>query len=373
MLSMADEHLNSALSTQHSALHLVHGDDAKAAREIVARLRAAHAESDPSGLNTTILEDDTATVSAVITACDALPFFSGGRFVLVRGLLGRYVQPAEGQRGRRKAADFDVLLPLAAFLLTMPATTTLVFWESGTLNLSILPTPVREMLLSGTVHTTSLPAPNERDAWLRWIRDRAISEGVKIERPAAEALLNALGSAATGPTGALRLESEVAKLATYALDDGGAITAAHVATLVPDATDEQTFAWLDAVIGGNAREAVTRTEQLLAAGEEPMRLLALLTSQAGYLTRAKQLGNVPQNDAATLLGVAPNRAYHLLRAARGVDATRIATAIHDLAATDEAVKMGVATSDADALLWVVLQVAHLGPPGPAWDHRTDLP
>lgn len=373
MLSMADEHLNSALSTQHSALHLVHGDDAKAAREIVARLRAAHAESDPSGLNTTILEDDTATVSAVITACDALPFFSGGRFVLVRGLLGRYVQPAEGQRGRRKAADFDVLLPLAAFLLTMPATTTLVFWESGTLNLSILPTPVREMLLSGTVHTTSLPAPNEREAWLRWIRDRAISEGVKIERPAAEALLNALGSAATGPTGALRLESEVAKLATYALDDGGAITAAHVATLVPDATDEQTFAWLDAVIGGNAREAVTRTEQLLAAGEEPMRLLALLTSQAGYLTRAKQLGNVPQNDAATLLGVAPNRAYHLLRAARGVDATRIATAIHDLAATDEAVKMGVATSDADALLWVVLQVAHLGPPGPAWDHRTDLP
>jgi len=373
VLSMADEHLNSALSTQHSALHLVHGDDAKAAREIVARLRAAHAESDPSGLNTTILEDDTATVSAVITACDALPFFSGGRFVLVRGLLGRYVQPAEGQRGRRKAADFDVLLPLAAFLLTMPATTTLVFWESGTLNLSILPTPVREMLLSGTVHTTSLPAPNEREAWLRWIRDRAISEGVKIERPAAEALLNALGSAATGPTGALRLESEVAKLATYALDDGGAITAAHVATLVPDATDEQTFAWLDAVIGGNAREAVTRTEQLLAAGEEPMRLLALLTSQAGYLTRAKQLGNVPQNDAATLLGVAPNRAYHLLRAARGVDATRIATAIHDLAATDEAVKMGVATSDADALLWVVLQVAHLGPPGPAWDHRTDLP
>lgn len=364
---------DSLLIAHHSLLYLVHGDDAKAAREIVARLQAAHAESDPSGLNTTILEDDAATVSAVITACDALPFFGSGRFVLVRGLLGRYVQPADGQRGRRKAADFDALLPLATFLPTMPATTTLVFWESGTLNLSVLPVPVREALLSGTVHTASLPAPNERDAWLRWIRDRAVAEGVKIERPAAEALLNALGSAATGPTGALRLESEIAKLATYALDDGGAITAAHVATLVPDAADEQTFAWLDAVIGGNAREAVTRTEHLLAAGEEPMRLLALLASQAGYLTRAKRLGNVPQNDAAMLLGVAPNRAYHLLRAARGVDAARMATAVDDLAATDEAVKMGVATSDADALLWAVLQVAHLGPPGPAWDHRTDLP
>lgn len=360
-------------TSEDASFHLVHGDDATAARAMVAQLRAAHAESDPSGLNTTILEGDAATVSAVITACDALPFFGNGRFVLARGLLGRFLQPAEGQRGRRKAADFDTLLPLATFLPTMPATTTLVFWEAGTVNLSPLPAPVREALLAGTVHTASLPAPNERDAWLRWIRDRAVGEGVKIERAAAEALLNALGPSAAGPAGALRLESEIAKLATYALDDGGTITTAHVAALVPDAADEQTFAWLDVVIGGNAREAVTRTAHLLAAGEEPMRLLALLASQAGYLTRAKRLGNLSQNDAATLLGVAPNRAYHLLRAARGVDAARMEAAVHDLAATDEAVKMGVATSDADALFWAVLQVAHLGPPGPAWEHRTDLP
>lgn len=356
-----------------SVLHLVHGDDVRAAREIVARLQARHTETDPSGMNFTLLDGERATVSDVITACDALPFFGGGRFVLVRDLLGRFLEAPEGQRGRRKAADFDALLPLAAFLPMMPATTTLVFWDAGTLNLAMLPTAVREALLAGTVHTANLPASNDRDAWLRWIRDRAVAEGVKIERAAAEALLNALGPAATGPTGALRLESEVAKLAAYALDDGGTITAALVEILVPDAADEQTFAWLDAVIGGNAREAVTRTEQLLAAGEEPMRLMALLASQAGYLTRAKRLGNVPQNDAASLLGVAPNRAYHLLRAARGADAGRMAAAVQDLAATDEAVKMGVARSDADALLWAVLQVARLGPPGPAWERRTDLP
>jgi DNA polymerase-3 subunit delta len=364
---------NSVLSTQYSSLHLVYGDDAKAAREIVAQLQARHAESDPSGLNITTLDGERASVGDVITACDALPFFGEGRFVLVRGLLGRFLHGPEGQRGRRKAADFDALLPLAAFLPKMPTTTTLVFWDSGTLNLSTLPAAVRDALLTGTVHAANLPAPTERDAWLRWIRDRAVAEGVKIDRAAAEALLNALGATGTGPTGALRLESEVAKLATYALDDGGMITAAHVATLVPDAADEQTFAWLDAVIGGNAREAVTRTEQLLAAGEEPMRLMALLASQAGYLTRAKRLGNVPQNDAASLLGVAPNRAFHLLRAARGVDAGRMVAAVHNLAAADEAVKMGVATSDADALLWAVLQVARVGAPGPAWEHRTDLP
>jgi hypothetical protein len=49
------------------------------------------------------------------------------------------------------------------------------------------------------------------------------------------------------------------------------------------------------------------------------------------------------------------------------------TAVQNLAATDEAVKMGVALSDADALLWAVIEVARLGPPGPIWEHRTDLP
>ncbi len=370
---MEETHPNLVLSPQSSVLHLVHGDDAKAAREIVARLQANHTASDPSGLNMTLLDDERVSVGEVIGACDALPFFGAGRFVLVRGLLGRYLRAPEGQRGRRKASDFDLLLPLATFLPTMPATTTLVFWESGTLNLTPLPPALRDLLLAGTVHTATLPAPNERDGWLRWVRDRAVAEGVKIERAGAEALLNALGPAAIGPAGALRIESEVAKLASYALDEGGTITAAQVHLLVADAADEQTFAWLDAVIAGNAREAVTRTEQLLAAGEEPMRLLALLASQVGYLTRAKRLGNVPQNDAASMLGVAPNRAYHLLRAARGVDAGQMATAVDDLAATDEAVKMGVARSDADALLWAVLQVAHLGTPGPAWEHRTDLP
>src|SRR5436309_14334729 len=101
---MTDQRLN-------SALHLVHGDDARAARAVVARLQAEYTADDPSGLNATILEDDRATVSAVIAACDALPFFGSGRFVLARGLLGRFLQAPDGQRGRRKTADFDALLP----------------------------------------------------------------------------------------------------------------------------------------------------------------------------------------------------------------------------------------------------------------------
>lgn len=354
-------------------LYLIHGDDAAAVRAAVTRLRDAHALSDSSGLNATTLDGEKATAGEIITACDTQAFFGDGRYVEVRGFLSRFLTAPEGQRGRRKAADFDALLPLAHYLPQMPASTVLALWETTTLNLAPLPAPVREALLSGTVVAANLPATTDRAAWLAWVRDRATAAGVRIARPAAESLLTTLGPAATGAAGVLRLESEVAKLATYAADDGGTITPEHVALLVTGAADEQAFAWLDATIGGNARDAVRRTEGLLAAGEEPMRLLALLASQIGYLTRAKRLGNASENAVAQALGVAPGRAYHILRAARGADTARLAAAIRDVAAADAAVKTGVAASDADALLWAVLQVAHIGPPGPVWDRRDDLP
>lgn len=354
--------------------HLIYGDDAQAARAVVAQLRATHLATDPSELNVTMLDAEQVDVGATLRAADALPFFGGGRLVLVRGLLSRYMQTPEGQRGRRKAADFDDLLPLAALLPRLPATTTLVLWEPGPLNLPVLPAPVRDALLTaGTVHAANLPPAMDRLAWLGWVRERAATEGAKITRPAAEALLNTLGAAATGQAGVLRLGSEIAKLATYAADDGGTITPEHIALLVAGAADAQTFAWLDAVIAGNAREAVPRTEALLAAGEEPMRLLALLASQVGYLTRAKKLGNTTENAAASALGIPPARAYHLLRAARNVDAGKIAAAVREVVAADEAVKMGVAVTDAEALLWAVLQVAGVGLAGPAWEQRDDLP
>ncbi len=353
-------------------LHLIHGDDAAAVRAAASRLRVAHDATNPGNLNAFILDGEKATAGAIINACDAFSLLGGERYVEVRGFLSRYLVAPEGQRGRRKAADFDALLPLTKYLPTLPANTTLVLWETITLNFAPLPAPVREALLSGGVTATSLPAATDRAAWLAWVRDRALAEGVRIAKPAAESLLTTLGPAATGAAGVLRLESEVAKLATYATDDGGTITPEHVALLVTGAADEHAFAWLDAVIGGNARDAVRRTEGLLAAGEEPMRLLALLASQVGYLTRAKRLGNASENAVAQALGVPPGRAYHLLRAARGTDAGRLAAATRDVAAADEAVKTGVATSDADALLWAVLQVARVGPPGPAWDKRDDL-
>ena len=355
-------------------LHLVYGDDQTAARVAVAKLRADHEANDPSKLNMASLDGERVAVGEIIAACDSFALFGGGRYVEVRGFLARFLAAPEGQRGRRKAADFDALLPLAKYLPHLPESTVLVFWEGGPLNLAPLPAAIRDAL-----------ALRHRHMW-RTCRPRRTAahgcNGCASARVAREWTLRGRrrrrcssrsGQRRLGAAGVLRLGSEIAKLATYALDDGGTITPEHVALLVTGEADEQAFAWLDAVIAGNAREAVRRTEGLLAAGEEPMRLLALLSSQVGYLLRAKRLPNATDNAVASALGVAPGRAYHILRAARAADVGRLAAATRDLAATDEATKTGVARNDADALRWAVLQIARLGPAGPAWERREDLP
>src|SRR4051812_29009186 len=98
--SIALSHERRQMTGNSSALHVVHGDDANAARAIVTQLQAEHAASDPSGLNATTLDGERVTVGEVITACDALPFFGDGRFVLARGLLAKFLAAPEGQRRR---------------------------------------------------------------------------------------------------------------------------------------------------------------------------------------------------------------------------------------------------------------------------------
>ena len=87
-------------------LYLLHGADTFRS---AARLRALRAELDPNGFSSTALDAQDASPDALRAACDALPFFGGGRCVEVRGMLTRWKE-AKGKGAERegegaKAAD----------------------------------------------------------------------------------------------------------------------------------------------------------------------------------------------------------------------------------------------------------------------------
>ena len=106
--------------------HLFHGQDAYSQRDTLAAMLAKEGDADMLSLNTTRL-DSRASFAELQAACDAMPFLSRVRVVLVEGLLAA-------------VPDKTFMEKLAAYLPNLPPTTRLIFLESQALpdNLSLI-------------------------------------------------------------------------------------------------------------------------------------------------------------------------------------------------------------------------------------------
>ena len=108
------------------------------------------------------------------------------------------------------------------------------------------------------------PKPAKLRSWLnKWSSAR---HGAKLDGAAAELLLEIIG-----PELGL-LDQELAKLAAFAAEEAR-ITAQMVKELVGGWRAKTTWEMLDAALGGEAREALSQLDRLLAAGEHPVALL----------------------------------------------------------------------------------------------------
>lgn len=163
---------------------------------------------------------------------------------------------------------------------------------------------------------------------------------VAFEPGAAEALIELAGN----DLGVL--EGEVAKLAAF-VGPGRRIGPEAVHEVVAARGGEPSvFAWVDAIAERRASAALVDLERLLAAGAEPLRLLALLARQVRLVWGTKALaarGASAQEVAEQLVPRARFLAPKLLAQARGFSEAELA-AIHDgLVEADLALKSSPAS------------------------------
>jgi DNA polymerase-3 subunit delta len=202
-------------------------------------------------------------------ACDALPFLSDRRLVIVNNYLARV-------GGRGKGTELEAL---ADYLPTMSDTVRLVFLEGETLPQTHPILKLAEKHPAGQVRAFGGPARGELNGWI--VR-RVERKGSTIERPAADALAVAVGDD-------LRLlDSEIEKLIIYT---GGqhAITTAEVELLVPYAGEANVFGMVDAIGRRDGRTALRLLHKLLDAGETPLYLLSMIVRQFRILIQVKEL------------------------------------------------------------------------------------
>ena len=181
-----------------------------------------------------------------------------------------------------------------------------------------------------------------------WLETQAKTFIVEIEPAAARLLIEMVGEPAKNATQAQkwspkrRLLSELEKLATF-VGEGGTITVDHVNLAGSGEASAGIFALTDAAVGANREAAIRIAEQLVAAGEPPQRIVAMLArsfGQAQSICALVEAGRA--GDIATELKMNPYIVKKLTAQAQARGGAELRDALIEIARLDSAVKGGSA-------------------------------
>jgi len=319
-------------------LHIFWGTDSFSLREALQDLRSRLDEDGHLWANTVVLDGRRLRFQDLMEACDAIPFLGRHRLVVVERLLARF-QP-EG--GRQPSLGPWEALP--EYVRRMPSHAHLVLVEE-----EIAPQNPLWRALHTLGERRHFP-PLEGEALLQWLAQRSRRLGLRLTHKAARLLVELLGHDMWA------LASELEKLAVFAR--GETVKEAQVRELVSAARAVGVFQLVDAVGEGRALEAVALLHRLLAQGEEPLHLLALLQAHYRRLLLAREL--LAQGAGPELLAHElrlPRRVLtRVVAQARAHPFPRLRAVYRRLAETDAAIKRGKMSGEL-ALEVLIFQLA----------------
>jgi DNA polymerase-3 subunit delta len=222
--------------------YLIHGDDHGRIAERRGRLRRlAEAESGAQGVE--VLEGEAATPATVAASLNAMTFALGRRFIVVDGV------------ERWKEKDLE---PLRAALSAIAPDTTVAFFareDSRTKAPEGLHDAVRraggDIAAEETVKPWELP---------RWVVARGRELGLQLESDAARALVAHVGERQQ------RLMRELEKLVLSA-GRGSHIDVGQIEAETAPSAERRAWSLADALVGGDAAEAVLIYLALRSQGE----------------------------------------------------------------------------------------------------------
>jgi DNA polymerase III subunit delta len=309
--------------------YLIWGDDQAKLDSWRSRLRA-RARSEGPETSLEILRDERLTAEAVAAAGTALTLSVGRRYLLADGV--------------ERWKDREVQVVEAA-LAEPPPDTVIVFISEGKPPARLVKAVERA---GGDVHACEAPKPSAYPAWLA---ERARERGFDLDREAARALVDHIG------TNQQRLLRELEKLALFAGPEGRAGPEA-VDALVSSAVEARTFELADAVVEGDGQRALRLAEELRAQGDDIMHILFALLRQLEGCRRswAMMAAGKPASEIQSALRVPQFVARRMMAQARRADPERLERALDLLADLDYAVR-GAGQLDVESALTLTLAAA----------------
>ncbi|MCP9847215.1 DNA polymerase III subunit delta [Synechococcus sp. Lug-A] len=309
-------------------IHLYWGDDEASRQRAVEELITASVDPVWQSINLSRLDgNDTAQAGQALIEARTGPFGGGDRVVVLQRSPFCHTCPAE------------LAMQLEASLELIPATSHLVLVSEGKPDARLRTTKALKAIAKE--RSFVLPAVWDGEGQLELVRSTARSLGLTATPAAIEALAGAIGSDSA------RLASELEKLAVFCGERP--IDGAAVAALVAGHSTSS-LAVGEALLRGDAGEAIALVDELVRAGEPALRIVATLAGQLRGWVWVSLLDAQGEQDVAVIAKAAgignPRRIYVLRKQLRGRSAERLLRLLGQLLEVEAALKRGTEAGDA---------------------------
>ena len=331
-------------------LYILYGLDDFSLDQTVEKIKADLGDWEMVATSTISLEGKHLTLSELRNKCDAAPFLSSHRLVIVDGLLGRFeVKQSRPRSGRGKSGNgLGEWEGLASYIEQMPETTVLVLVDGEVRGPNLL-----LKKLSPLAEVRTFPLLRGRDL-KAWIKRRVEEEGGDIAPQAVNLLAELIGGDLWAMNG------EIQKLLLYSQERP--ISEDDVRQLVSHVQEANIFALVDAVAEGRTELAQRILHRLYDDGVAPIYILVMITRQFRLIAQAKDLGpGLSRLQIQDRLGLKQSYVVDkTLGQAKLYDFEGVKRAYDKLLETDSAIKTGK-YSDKLALELLVTELACLNP------------
>jgi len=249
--------------------------------------------SDPGllAMSREVLEAREAGAEGIVRAAETLPWGTPRRLVVARGVEALGAKQAE---------------PLVEYLRAPNPATVLALAVSQPLASS-------HWLRSAVPAAAAVEIPELAGRALAgWLRSRASAEGLELDDDAAQLLVAMVGDDPAA------LAGEMGKAALAGGPENRRVGTAEVRAVVGEHRSHEVFELTRAVERRDGAAALLLLERLLAAGEEPLRILAILSGQSRHaapravgerlercwqVERRLKLGGAPRPELAVLVAL----------------------------------------------------------------------
>ena len=258
--------------------YILYGLDDFSLNQAVENIKADLGDREMVATSTTSLEGKNLTLSELRNKCDAAPFLSSHRLVIVDGLLGRFeVKQSRPRSGKGKSGNgLGEWEGLASYIKQIPETTVLVLLDEEVKGHN----PLLKKL-SPLAEVRTFPLLRGRDL-KAWIQQRVKEEGGNITPQAVNLLAELIGGDLWAMNG------EIQKLLLYSQERP--ISEDDVRQLVSYVQEANIFALVDAVAEGRTELAQRILHRLYRDGVAPTYILVMITRQFRLIAQAGDLG-----------------------------------------------------------------------------------